>query len=266
MPILLSQDLVPEELLGYQSTAVITIDDEQNVSSCNWAATRLLGIDPVVSIQLSFPEAISEPLAADWIRSAEIGSNFFVDRPARPLDVRCIKCAPNLKVVAITDATTRLSLVSSSDSYEKSQLCAFANWKAGIQSLALLGLLREYAEDPQSSKGLLELARRTGKVLFPSGGALSLVGSDCHYTVEESWGEPFSLPRFAESTCGTPDETSTLRCRHFHRGTSGFCFKFHRGLLSLVEPEHAKFNTEMATLFAQTIDAGMFNLVELREP
>ena len=260
MPLLLSQDLVPEELLGHNSTALVTVDNEQNISSFNWAAIRLLGIDPVVSIQMSFPAAISEPLVADWIRSAEIGSKFFVDRPGRPLDVRCVQSARDLKVVAIIDASTRLSLVSSTESYEKAQLCAFENWNAGIQSVALLRLLREYAEDPQSCKGLFELARRTGKVLFPSGGTLSLAGTDGHYTVEESWGEPFTNTRFDEASCSTADDSGTLQCRHFQRGAKGFCLKFRHGLLSLYQDDHSNFNNDMATLFAQTIDAGMFNL------
>jgi|GEM_PF-5040672 len=258
MPTELSQEFGPEELLGHLKTALVALDDQGKISSFNRTATRLFGLEPNVSGRAEFSPAIMKPDFVDWLKTSTSLEKHFLDRSVRPLDLQCVLSSPKMKVITATDASSRLALAARTESFEKFQSLDLATLNSHIRATALLGMLRDYSEDPTDLRGVLEMARRAGRTLFPNGGAISLKESSGHYALKESWGVPFSMACYKESECDSAGHQSGSACLHFLEGFHGMCVKFNGGMLSLLEPTGV--NRELVELFADTIDLGISNL------
>lgn len=246
-----SDELVPENLLGHQRTALVAVDDQGRVSSFNRASSVLLGIDPARFTDSSLPVVVKEPALDDWLYSSSQNASYHVGRETMPLDVKCVHTTPGLKVVAITDAGPRLRLHAETQGYESGVRSDFIDWDAKTRSMALLQFFQEYVENPPSIGGVFEMARRTGSHLFPAGGAIYQHKSDGVFEVCETWGETFVEASFRPHRGDLSDESARLLDGEF-----GQSFSFEGGLVAL---KGEVVDTRLADLFVQTIDLGLVN-------
>lgn len=244
-----SDELVPENLLGHQRTALVAVDAQGRISSFNRASSSLVRIDPVRFTEATLIDVVNEPGLDDWLYSAGQNSTYHVARKTSPLDVKCLHTTPGLKVLAISDASPRLRLSAETQEYESGVRSDFVDWDTKTRSMALLQFFQEYAENPPSVGGVYEMARRTGSHLFPAGGALYQQKTDGTFEVCESWGNLFAEPSYR------PAPGATIQ---FLEGESGQCFAFEGGLMAVRE-DSQPIDLQLADLFVQTISLGLVN-------
>ena len=255
MRIQVSPEFEPSELLGHSGNGLVGCDESGKVLLLNRAATTL-GIDPVLAMSESETALQLNRTLSNWVAKSKNGTretDTFLDMV---VDVRCLFESPGLNILSLRGASDRLQIAKDSEEYEHSQVAGFESWNTRIQSVALLRLLRQYADDPVDRRGLFEIARLTGSGLFPKGGALAFPEDDGVLWVTESWGDPLCENQFPESSCLSRSGSNDQSCRHFLSGQDGTCRKVANGVLSLRHDPTSQ-DERLIDLFCKTINEAL---------
>ena len=216
--------VVPESLLGHCVLGLLTLDDSNSISAFNRAAVSLVAID--VEMCLGLPLSAICPHVEALFATGFCTAN----TPQRTIDFKVVAGTISPRVISMTDASMRTSHESLARNFETTQSTGYSNWNEKLQAVGVMKVLHEYAEDPIDVEGLAQIAARTGKILFPQGGSVKIQSANSQQQNQTDWGG------------ASDNETVSLA--------------FESGELNL----RGAFDTDLAKLFAKTIELGAYNL------
>jgi len=262
MQVRLDPEFGPDSLLGNSSTGLVLVDDVGVVSVFNRQAAKLLKLAPDRAIGSPLSSMVSDAAVEGWL-SDPAGQtprlSVFVE--GRPIDlaIAAIGLEENrFRIVSIRDATKRRALESKALAYEKGQGGGPVDWNVRLKASSVLLLLREFGDDPTSLAAVWDMARRTGAVLFPTGGAICAQANG-QFQVQSSWGNMTSVSAFPDLGCLAAPGSPSTACAHFSVGVPGVCTWIENGRILLARSGDSALDTETESLFAETVDYALAN-------
>jgi PAS domain S-box-containing protein len=263
MQVRLDPEFGPDSLLGLGSTGLVLIDQEGSVSLFNRQAARLIGLSPDRALGTSLSKMLPDSHIESWLHaSSPPPRRISVQMDGRPLDLDFSTTDVQngqLRIVTVRDARKRMALEEKANAYEKGLGGEQVDWNFRLKATSLLELLRDFAEDPPNLASVWDMARRTGAILFPLGGAVCVQGNG-QFRVQTSWGRLSEVSAFPDAGCLSAPGAPSTACPHFSVGLQGVCVHMEGGRVILARSPESTADPATELLFAETVDYALSNV------